>query len=148
MPPGGPDMYVPDDIGMPHGEMAAPADPSSKTYDVTGRLTDTNQDIIRYQFSVVMPSRHIQKFMTRLMDGNSQDFRRYHTILETSIEQLPATLSGYYYGNDTVVVATFTCQFMMLPVWARPLAPEDFLRGLHPTALRSEDQARTNTPLY
>ncbi|NLW85279.1 MAG: hypothetical protein GXY38_00210 [Planctomycetes bacterium] len=148
MPPGGPDMYVPDDIGMPHGEMAAPADPSSKTYDVTGRLTDTNQDIIRYQFSVVMPSRHIQKFMTRLMDGNSQDFRRYHTILETSIEQLPATLSGYYYGNDMVVVATFTCQFMMLPVWARPLAPEDFLRGLHPTALRSEDQARTNTPLY
>jgi len=118
----------------------------TRTYDVTGRITDTNQDVIRYEFTVVMPTRHVHKLMSRLMDnenGEGEDAtRRYHTVLDTRIDRIGDELSGYYYGNDPVVVATFSCQFMMLPVWSRPLAPREFVASLHPDALRQADRER------
>ncbi|MCK4624162.1 MAG: hypothetical protein KAV00_02545, partial [Phycisphaerae bacterium] len=121
---------------------------------LTGRACNKLYDVVHYDFTVVIPMRHLLRLQRNLMAQN------YHTILEVSIIR-PVQSDVHYYGTDSVMKVTIVGEMLMLTDWTRgrwdketktwdkdypPLMPvEDFLkdiRDMNPDALRDEDNKR------
>ncbi len=83
---------------------------------LTGRKTNAEYGVIRYRFSVVMPSRHVYRLMRNLQTQN------YHTVLDTNLRAVET--DSYYYGTGPVMQIEVTGEFLLLMKWVRPLLPD------------------------
>jgi hypothetical protein len=125
---------------------------------LTGRKCNKLYDVVHYDFTVVIPMRHLLRLQRNLMAQN------YHTILEVGIIR-PVQSNVHYYGTDSVMKVTIVGEMLMLTDWTRgrwdkeanawdkdcpPLMPvKDFLkniRDIDPDALRDEDNKRKGLP--
>ncbi len=120
---------------------------------LTGRACNKLYDVIHYDFTVVVPMRHLLMLQKNLMMQN------YHTILANSITR-PAQSDIHYYGTDSVMEVTIVGEMLMLTDWTRgrwdkqakewdknypPLTPVLFLekmRDINAGAMRKEDNKR------
>ena len=104
----------------------------------TQRQCCKEYDVVNYSFSVVMPTRFVQLLQQKLMEN------RYHTVLQVKMEDINTKkeLADYYYGNDPVMLITFTNEFLMLTSWERDLMPASFLQTLPDSIKRAPDLAR------
>jgi hypothetical protein len=130
-----------------------------KAPTLTGMATNKEYDVVRYQFTVVMPFRHVTRLQENLLSSN------FHTILSMSMQPAPEPLKqDRYYGAEEVVEVTFEGQLVFLAAWERgtfeqgergqegswsklypPLMPIEVLSQLEradATVLRPEDQRR------
>jgi len=128
---------------------------STKTYDV-----------IHYEFTVIMPWRHLELLQQNLLKRN------LHTVLNVGIDPPGAAAPGgastgrtsaeqrYYYGSEPVVQVTIMGELLLLTSWERgawddkandwskefpALMPVEVLAALSnqdATAIRPEDQRR------
>jgi hypothetical protein len=118
-----------------------PASPPCKDYDV-----------VRYAFSVVMPSRHVLALSQNLMKRNLHTV--LHVDMATPAEVKPGVSSQYIYGPEAVMEVTISAELKLLTEWTRgmydksakqwidgfpPLTPKETLRLLPKEALREED---------
>jgi len=134
----------------------------SATSELTQRACCKDYDVVRYNFTVVMPMRYLQDLLLNLLKRNN------HTILNVSIDRAVAAAgsgrsggqSYYYYGTDPVVEVTVACELLLMTAWERgtydseqkkwsdefpPLMPVAVLQNigeLLPDALRKEDRDR------
>ena len=134
--------------------------------DLTRRACSKNYDVVRYQFTVVMPMRYLSDLKLNLLR------RTNHTILNVNMNKaatLPVTDGRrtrataddlYYYGTDSVVEVTLGCELLLMTAWERgtydfeagkwsrqfpPLMPKEVLSNLQelvPDAIRQEDEMR------
>ena len=122
MGPGGmgPGGMGPGGMGAPPG--AAPGGPAvaeDPNASLGERTTNTDMDVIRYSFTVIMPDRHVGALMRNLMARN------FHTILSIEKGEYVEGKDYYYFGVDPVVRVTFEGQLLMLPAWTRGTAETD-----------------------
>jgi hypothetical protein len=76
--------------------------------------------VIRYQFVVVMPPRHVERLLRTLMLQN------YHSALLTNLSEIPPRDRGeYYYGAEPVMRVEIDAEMLLLLEWTLPLMPED-----------------------
>ena len=140
----------------------------SATSDLTQRACCKDYDVVHYNFTVVMPMRHLQDLQLNLLKRNN------HTVLNVSIDQAtaaatasrrPGSQSLYYYGTDPVVKVTMACELLLMTAWERgtyddkqqkwsdqfphlmPVAVLKDLDELLPDALREEDRDRLTQKL-
>ena len=120
---------------------------------LTGRACNKLYDVIHYDFTVILPMRHLLRLQKNLMAQN------YHTVLAVSITR-PVQSDVYYYGTDSVMKVTIVGEMLMLTDWTRgrwdkdakewdkncpPLIPVEFLKemkNIDAGAMRKEDDKR------
>lgn len=120
---------------------------------LTQRVTGPMNDVYRYTFTVVMPTRYLLAFQENLMRQN------YHTILNVDMSQT-TDRDKCYYGPDPVMEVTIRGELILLSAWTRgtwdpekkawseafpPLMPVEVLKDMSqkaPSALRPEDSSR------
>ena len=113
-------------------------------------------DVIRYQFTVTMPTRHLEVLMRNLYT------KAFHKILRVEMRRPTAEeTGGCYYGTEPVMRVTIYGEQLLLTDWTRgrwvrgakgkkahwsaefpPLMPAAVLRTLPAKALRKEDEKR------
>jgi hypothetical protein len=114
---------------------------------LTGRVCNQQYDVVHYNFTVVMPVRHLQQLERNLMSLN------YHTVLNVQMHSAPVMIDSlYYFGNDPVMRITISGELLLLTSWERgtwdaekddwsaelpPLMPVEIVRTL---PQRSEDK--------
>lgn len=168
-PPSGPPMMGPPMAGGPQmpwmrGGMTpqrGSTGPDAET--LTGHVTDKDFDVVRYTFTVVMPTRYVLALERNLLNRN------FHTILKVQMAQVDPVQTGntgggntpqipYYYGPDAVAEVTIDGELLMMTRWSRgtyepmkrtwtqpPLVPWQVLRAVQQAdaaALRPEDLER------
>ncbi len=124
---------------------------------LTGRACNKLYDVVHYEFTVVLPMRHLLVLQKNLMAQN------YHTVLEVGIVR-PMQSNIHYYGTDSVMKVTIVGEMLMLADWTRgrwdkdakawnksypALVPGKFLekmREMDPGAIRDEDNQRLKSP--
>jgi len=137
----------PSGFGMPPaGVGAAPAGTAgAQAPAALGNFFSTpDYDVVRYSFTVVMPSRYIELLMKNLQARN------YHNILSIDMAELANDPNSmYYFGTDPVMTVTFNGQLLLLTAWERgtkgkyaPLMPVEVLTTL---PMRPEDRERAPT---
>ncbi len=141
---------------------------SQNVPQLTGRATNKLYDVVHYEFTVIIPFRHLLTLYRNLMQQN------FHTILSVQINAPTETARGlqgagafgsgtrfpFDFGTDPVVEATIVGELLLLSDWTRgrwdpqakdwakgypPLMPRAFLDQLFsraPDALRPEDRDR------
>jgi len=127
---------------------------------LTQRVSNTDYDVARYAFTVVMPSRFLPRLQRNLLAGN------LHTILDVDMAPLVGDETGgqktadyHYYGPEPVLLVTIRGELLLLTAWERgswddkkngwlypPLMPRQMLDRFaaagRTTALRAEDMRR------
>jgi len=130
---------------------------------LTQRVSNTDYDVTRYAFTVVMPSRFLPQLQRNLLASN------HHTILD--VDMVPLGGEGtagsgqagfqdyHYYGPEPVVTVTIRGELLLLTAWERgtwddkehkwvypPLMPKQMLGRFQAegrsAALRPEDTRR------
>ena len=128
---------------------------------ITGRISNTQYDVVRYQFTVVMADTHVAQLIEQLYRRND------HFVLSVQMERVeaggPARAPGAvrdaaaantadtvdeslcYYGVEPVMRVTVDGEVLMRTSWCRDLMPIEVLESLKtalPTALRPQDATR------
>jgi hypothetical protein len=84
--------------------------------NLTNRISTSEYGVIRYQFVVVMPTRHVEKLLRNLM------MRNYHTVVSVATGEVPRQ-SPHYYGVEPVMMVSIAAEMLLLSDWIRPLMP-------------------------
>jgi hypothetical protein len=85
-----------------------------------GRGTNDQYGVIRYQFVVVMPPRHVERLLRTLMLQN------YHVVVATVISEIPLRdREEYYYGPEPVMRVEIDAEMLLLLEWAKDKMPDD-----------------------
>ncbi|MBN1943700.1 MAG: hypothetical protein JW849_10450 [Phycisphaerae bacterium] len=138
--------------------------PTVRPDTLTQRAPDKIADVVNYEFTVLMPTRHIRLLEKSLLKRN------YHVILDMQIDEPDATSSSsgssrlgggtqttteglYYYGVEPVSKVIISGQLLLMSDFTRgrwdsekkqwlrePLMPVENIRELPPAALRTEDR--------
>ena len=130
---------------------------------LTQRSCTREYDVVHYDFTVVMPLRHLCRLQRNLM------LEKMHTVLKVQIKEPSAPVPGgsppghaatpvgaaappiaarYYYGPDPVMAVTIHGELLLRTDWARdlmPVAALDEQLSKYPQALREEDIKRLPT---
>ncbi|MCY2925370.1 MAG: hypothetical protein NT031_08015 [Planctomycetota bacterium] len=128
---------------------------TSGASSLTGRVSNSQYDVIRYQFTVVMADKYVGQLIERLYRQND------HFVLSFRMEPVDtggavrgagagagageaADESLCNYGVDPVMRVTFDCELLMRTGWCRDLMPEDVLATLKSASgvLRPQDLKR------
>jgi len=143
------------------GHMASPS--VGRGGSLTQHICNKFYDVIRYEFSVIMPTRYLPVLQRNLLKQN------FHTILQVEIGPFedkqkitgtPQKMDLYYYGPEPVVQVTLHGELLLLTEWERgkwdyntrawskkypPLMPKEALDRIirdAPGAKRREDTYR------
>ncbi len=129
----------------------------SKANTLTQRVTCRKYEVIHYEFTVIMPTRHLQALLWNLQQ------KAYHTVLKhEAVQPTPQEFDTYYYGAEPVMQVTIHGEFLTLSDWTRgrwdkdakdfpkeypALMPVSVLMGLErisKSLLRREDLGRVS----
>jgi hypothetical protein len=97
---------------------------------LTRRHCDKLRDVVHYEFTVVLPARHLVALQKNLLKRN------YHTVLSVKVDQpgsvqtappgagrggswQPTGEDMFYYGPDPVVQVTVTGELQLMTDWTR-----------------------------
>ena len=89
-----------------------------KVDGLTGRTSTQDYAVIRYRFTVVMPTRHVERLLRNLM------MRNYHTVVNLEIGQI-GQQKTHYYGTEPVMMVGVHAEMLLLTKWVRPLMPPE-----------------------
>jgi len=125
---------------------------------LTRHACDKEYDVMHYEFTVVMPQRHLWRLQRNLMMG------KMHTVLKVDMAepqdvegsqtsgprpafgQKPSEKTGrYYYGPEPVMAITIHGELLLHTSWSRSLMPTAAIKeqlGNFPATLREEDGKR------
>lgn len=104
----------------------------------TQHFSTPERDVIRYSFSVVMPTRHVLA-LTKNIEANSR-----HVVVLMRWEEAPKDTPPMLcnYSNEPVLLVTFACEAHLLTQWSRDLVPTRFLATIPDAARREQDKQR------
>lgn len=100
-----------------------------QTGGLTNRVSTGEYGVIRYQFVVVIPPRHVEKLLRNLM------MRNYHTVVSVATGDVPRQ-SPYYYGVEPVMTVSISGEMLLLSDWTRPLMPPEVAAALPKAAAK------------
>jgi|GEM_PF-2693965 len=93
--------------------------------DLTRRRTDSRCLVVPYTFSVVMPTRYVERLLRNL------ELQNYHCVLRTSMAAVPySDTSLVYYGPEAVMNVDVSGQLLLLRKWINPLLPKSVAERL------------------
>lgn len=134
--------------GRAGGTWGAPQGPSL----LTGETSEQEYDVVRYSFTVVMPTRHLPALMRNLQA------QAYYKVTRTDLRRPePEEMPAYFYGTDPVMVVTIQGEQLLLTEWERgtydssaqawseqypPLIPVAVLKLMPSNILRQADSTR------
>ena len=158
---GGTVMFTEGKGGSPGMEGVMPApDKEATAPSLTGRVSNAQYDVIRYQFTVVMADKYVGQLIQHLYRQNDHfvlSFRMDRIDVGGSTRVGGAAREGQagsggdstedslcYYGVDPVMRVTFDCEVLMRTNWCRDVMPEEVLTNLKtvPGLLRPQDIER------
>lgn len=85
-----------------------------------GRGTNDQYGLIRYQFTLIMPPCHVERFLRTL------ELQNYQTAVVTNMSEIsPRDRADYYYGVEPVMRVEFEAEMFLLLEWAKDKMPED-----------------------
>jgi hypothetical protein len=90
---------------------AAAATPGVNSF--TQRGSCQQYDVLRYKFTIVMPTRFLNTLEQNLMKRN------FHTILSVQITELSSIPVDRYYGTDPVMTVILEGEVLLLTAWER-----------------------------
>ncbi len=79
----------------------------------TKRASCQQYDVLRYKFTIIMPTRFLSALEQNLMNRN------FHTILGVQITALSDIPADRYYGTDPVMTVTLQGELLLLTAWVR-----------------------------
>lgn len=117
-------INIDENFSMPKGSVATGSSGEAPT--LTRRYSTGRYGVLNYDFTVVMPSRHVERLLRALMLQN------YHAIHRVNLTRLLPDDSLVYYGPEEVMKVEVAGELLMLRSWINPLMPKPVAERLPP----------------
>lgn len=117
-------INIDENFAMPKGSVATGSSGEAPT--LTRRYSTGRYGVLNYDFTVVMPSRHVERLLRALMLQN------YHAIHRVNLTRLLPDDSLVYYGPEEVMKVEVAGELLLLRSWINPLMPKPVAERLPP----------------